>query len=305
MAQLLCRRPRIEIGIEGQGREGWGMGAGDAEMAHQQMADHRLGPGQSVNAGAGAVGDEGLTLRVFGEAGHGGDGGGTGRHQLLAGAQQGIGPLQRAPAAAARAQAQTHPQGHLGGDHRTDRKAQGGAAGLGRLQLAGAQLRFDPRIQQQPHPPAGHRCQRQLSGGEAIEGPALHVVDAAVAPIEGGAIHHIGMGDQAAAGRRQQPGRRQAIARIAPHDATHAGGDHQQGGQGRGVTHWRSGWHDWPWLTPTPSSCRPRSGSTAVIAQRSGSAHAQPRPARWAAMAPRRSVGSGGSGWGEMQAARS
>ena len=208
MAQLFRRRPRIEIGIEGQGRESRRMGAGDAELAHQQMADHRLGPSQSIHAGAGAVGRQGFAVWVVGEAGHGGDGGCACRHQLLAGAQQGIGPLQRAPATAARAQAQTHPQGHLGGDHRTDRKAQGGPAGLGRLQLAGAQLRFDARIQQQPHSPAGHRCQGQLAGGEAIEGPALHIEDAAVAPVEDGAIHHIGMGDQAAAGSCQQPRRR-------------------------------------------------------------------------------------------------
>ena len=99
--------------------------------------------------------------------------------------------------------------------------------------MAGEQLRLNAAIEQQPHPPARHRRQGQLAAGEAIEGPALDVMDAEIAPVEGGAIEHIGVGDQAAAGRRQQAGRRQAVTRVAPHGATDAGGDHQQGGQGR------------------------------------------------------------------------
>ena len=43
-----------------------------------------------------------------------------------------------------------------------------------------------------------------LTGGEAIKAGALDVMDAGVAPIERGAVHHVGVGDQAAAGGRQQ-----------------------------------------------------------------------------------------------------
>ena len=121
--------------------------------------------------------------------------------------------------------------------------------------MAQDQLRLDAPIQQQPHPLGRHRAEGDRSGGEAIQAPALHVVDAPVAPVERRRIHHVRMGDQTAAGGRQQPGRGQGISGVAAHGAAHAGGDHQQGGQGRRrPAHGASG----PGTISTASSRRPR-----------------------------------------------
>ena len=124
------------------------MGAGDAQVAHQQMADHRLGAGQAIDPGAMAIGGQGLAIGIIGEAGHHGDGASACQYQLFAGAQQGIRALQAAPAGATGAQTQTHSQGLVADEHRADRQPQAGATSLGRLNLALSQLRFDARIQQ-------------------------------------------------------------------------------------------------------------------------------------------------------------
>ena len=46
------------------------MGAGDLQLAHQQMTDHRLGTGQRIDATAAAVGLQGITAVVIRETGH-------------------------------------------------------------------------------------------------------------------------------------------------------------------------------------------------------------------------------------------
>ena len=136
MAQLLRRRPGIQIRIHRQRLQGRGMGAGDAQVAHQQMADHRLGAGQAIDPGAMAIGGQGLAIGIVGEAGHHGDSAGTCQYQLFAGAQQGIRALQAAPAGATGSQAQAHSQGLVADEHRADRQAQAGTTSLGRLNLA-------------------------------------------------------------------------------------------------------------------------------------------------------------------------
>ena len=84
MAQFFRRRPRIQQGIEGQGRQGGCMGAGYAQVLHQQVADHRLGSGQGIDTGAVAVGGKGVAAGIVGEAGHHGDGSCPGGHQFFA-----------------------------------------------------------------------------------------------------------------------------------------------------------------------------------------------------------------------------
>ena len=50
MAQLLGSRSRVEIGVEGERLQRRCMGAGDAQVLHQQMADHRFGASQCIDA---------------------------------------------------------------------------------------------------------------------------------------------------------------------------------------------------------------------------------------------------------------
>ena len=213
------------------------MGAGQAQVATEQVADHRLGAGQPIHATALAVGLQGLTANVIGETGHHGNRGGAQGLEALAGAQQGIGLPQATPAHAAWPPAEAHLQGPVRRDDGANLQAQAGAAALGHLQVSQPQVRLDAGIEQQPEPLAPHRPQGQLASGKAIQGRALHVVNAWIAPIEGGPIHDIGVGHQAATGGRQQPGRRQAIAGIAADGTANPGGDHQQGGKRRGGRH--------------------------------------------------------------------
>ena len=272
------------------------MGAGNAEMAAEEMADHRLGAGQTIHPRALAIGRQGLTARIFRETGHHGDGRCSLGQQLLTSAQQGIGALHMAPTGPTRPLAQAHPQRRFGGDHRTNLQAQRGPTAIDHLQMALPQLRLHAPIQQQsqPLPPDGPEAQG--TGGKAIQGGALHVLDAGIAPVQGGTVHHIGVGDQAATGGRQQPRRGQGIPGIAALFTANAGGDHQQ--RGHGGRHRSSGAHRASSITTTASitNTGPSGlGSTAVIAQRRG------RP--WAAKACR-TWSSSGPPWRSSRSSR-
>ena len=170
------------------------MGAGQAQVATEQVADHRLGAGQSIHPTALAVGLQGLTAVVIGETANHGNRRGAQGLEALAGAQQGIGLAQAAPAHAARPAAEAHLQGPVRRDDGANLQAQAGAAALGHLQVSQPQVRLDAGIEQQPEPLAPHRPQGQLARGKAIQGRTLHVVDAGITPVEGGPIHDIGVG---------------------------------------------------------------------------------------------------------------
>jgi len=252
------------------------MGTGDPQLTAEQMADHRLSPRQRIDAAAGAVGRQGSTAVIVGEPRHHRDGRGTGSPELPTRLQQGLGLTQAPPARAAGTGAEADLQGPVGDHHRADVEAQSGPAAVGHLQVALAQLTLDARIEQQPHPLLAHGSQQQLAGRKAVEAGALDVVDAWVTPIQRCTVHHVGMGDQAAAGRSQQPGHGQCIARISPLLTTDPGGDHQQDWQGR-RRH-----------TSTTASTRRPWESTAVIAQRSGRPRASRTAMIWASSGPGR-----------------
>ena len=300
MAQLLAGGTGIELDIERQRAQRRGMGAGQTELQAQQMADHRFGAGQGIHSAALAVGGQGSAVRVVGEASHHGDGGGPGRLQLPAGPQQRLRPPELSPAHAAGAEAELHVQGLIGDHHRADLEAKRGAATIGHLHVAPAQLLLDAGVKQQADPLAPHRAQSQLARRKAIKAGTLHVVNARVAPVERGPVHHIGMGDEATAGSRQQPCGRQGVTGVTTDGTTDPGGHHQKRRQRRSrSTSNASGIH----ASTTASICRRvtavesgaesggvsggvcggvsggLSGVAAVIAQRSG------RP--WAANASR------------------
>ena len=95
--------------------------------------------------------------------------------------------------------------------------------------MALTQLGFDAGIQQQPNALTTHRPQRPIPRRDAIEGVALHVMNALITPVERSPIHHIGMGDQASTGGSKQPGAGQSVAGKTTNFTTNPGGKHQQG----------------------------------------------------------------------------
>ena len=208
------------------------MGTGQTQLAAEQVANHGFSAGQGIHAAALAVGREGFTVWVVGEAGHHGDRRSPGGFELPASPQQCLRLAQLPPTHATGPKAEAYLQRPIGDHRRPDLQAQGGAATIGHLQMALPQLRLDAGIEQQPHPLPANRLEQQLPRREAIKAGSLHVVDPRITPIERRPIQHIGMGDQAAAGRRQQPRRRQGVTGVATHLTADAGGDHQQGGQG-------------------------------------------------------------------------
>ena len=70
VGQLLPSGTGIQLGIERQRIQGRGMGAGHLQMLHQQMADHRLGPGKGIHTPTMAVGGQSLALRIIRETRH-------------------------------------------------------------------------------------------------------------------------------------------------------------------------------------------------------------------------------------------
>ena len=89
------------------------MGAGKPQFQAEQVADHRLGAGQGIDAGPLAIGRQRLALGIFREARHHRDRRGPGGLELVAGPQQSGGVAQAAPAGAAGALAEAHLQGHI------------------------------------------------------------------------------------------------------------------------------------------------------------------------------------------------
>ena len=219
--------------IQGQRPQGGCMGAGDLQVAHQQMADHRFRSCQGIHAAPLAVGRQLSTLRILGETGHHGDRRRPGISQTLARPQQRIGALQAAPAGSAGALLQMHSQRHIGAQHRTDLQPQRRPAGLRHLDLALGQLRLDAGIQQQADALPPYRPQQPLPRREAIQAIALHVMDAGIAPVERRTVQHIRVGDQATAGGGQQPGTGQRVTGVAADGTADARGHQHQRGHGR------------------------------------------------------------------------
>jgi len=188
-------------------------------------------PCQGIHPIALAVGLQGVAAGVFGEAGHHRDRGGSFERSRSAGAQQGIGASSW-PSSRRWALATAHPDGLIGGHHRSDREAQGARQASATCRWRSCNSGSIAASKSRPR-----RCWRtgaraRAAAGKAIERPALHVVEAGIAPVEGGPIHHIGMGDQAAAGGGQQPRCRQAVAGKTADLAADPGRDQQQGGAG-------------------------------------------------------------------------
>ena len=65
------------------------------------------------------------------------------------------------------------------------------------------QLGLDAGIQEQADPLGAHRPQGPIPHSKAIKAVTLNVMNPGIAPVEGGPVHHVGMGDQTTAGRRQ------------------------------------------------------------------------------------------------------
>ena len=209
------------------------MGAGDLQVTHQQMTDHRLRSRQGIHAAPLAVGRQLSALRILGETGHDGDRRRPSSLQPLARPQQCIRAFQAAPAGAAGAPLQMDPQRCIGAQHRSDLQPQGRPAGLRHLDLTLGQLRLDAGIQQQTDALSPHRPQQPVPSRKAIQAVALHVMDAGITPVERRAVHHIRMGDQAAAGSSQQPGAGQRITGVAADGTADARGHKHQRGHGR------------------------------------------------------------------------
>ena len=121
----------------------------------------------------------------------------------------------------------------VGCDHRSDREAKAGTTSIRHLKVTLTQVRLNACIEQQANALLTHRPKRPLACSKTIEPVALHVVNAGVTPVERCPIHHIGMGDQAAAGGCQQASTGQSITGKSPDLATDACRHHQQRGQGR------------------------------------------------------------------------
>ena len=204
------------------------MGTGDLQMLHQQVTDHRFSTGQRIHATALAIGRQLLTLRILGEAGHHRNRRRPGLLQAIASPQQGIGTAQSPPAGATGTALERHLERRIRCNDRADLQTQGGAAALNHLYLALGQLGLDPGVEQQTDPLLPHRPQGPLTHGKPIEAIALHIEHAGIAPIQRSPVHHIGMGDQAAARCSQQPCRRQGVTGVATDVTTDARGHQHQ-----------------------------------------------------------------------------
>ena len=240
------------------------MGTGNLQMPHKQVTDHRLGPSQGIDATAGAIGRQVIAGGIFREAGHHGNGCGSGLLEAITSTEQRIGRPQTPPAGTTGPPLQGDIQRLIGGHHRPDLQAKGGATPLRHLNLSLGQLRIDTGIEQQANGLTPDRIETPCSGCKTIEAVALHVVDAGIAPVERRTVHHIGVGDQATTGCRQQAGAGEGITGI-PTDFTAdpRGHQHQHGQRLNG--HART-------TASTLSQRRPDgSRSTAVMAQRNGS----------------------------------
>ena len=161
-----------------------------------------------------------------------------------------------------------HTQRLIGADHRVDINAKTGPAALRDLTMSQQQVRFDAGIEQQADALTAPRAQPPGSRGKTIEAITLHVVNARITPVQRGSIDHVGMGDQATAGCRQQAGTWQGIS-SEPTDLTADARrhDHQRG-------QWRSGdRHGLMSTASTSSATRDVSEERwmEVIAQRNGS----------------------------------
>ena len=228
VAELLTRRPWIQLRIQGQGVQGRSVGTGDLQVLHQQVADHRFSTGQSIHATALSIRRQRVTLRILREAGHHCNRRRPGLLQAFTGSQQGIRTPQSPPAGATGTTLKRHLKRRIRGNHRADLQTQAGSAALSHLNLALGQLGLDAGIQQQADPLPSHRPQGPVTHGKPIEAIALHIEHAGIAPIQRSPVHHIGMGDQAAARCSQQACRRQGVTGVATDVTTDARGHQHQ-----------------------------------------------------------------------------
>ena len=137
------------------------------------------------------------------------------------------------------------------------------------------QLGLDAGIQEQADPLGAHRPQGPIPRSKAIKAVTLNVMNPGVAPVERGPVHHVGMGHQTTAGRRQQPSAWQGIPRKTTHLATNASGHEQQGRQwsstDRRMVHRIKTASTSTRSEVADASLEDGSDDTAVMAQRSGS----------------------------------
>ena len=172
VTQLLSRCTGIHVRQQRQWAYSRGMSAGHTQLPHQQVADHRLCPGQGIHPPALAVVlQQGRRGGLIGKAGHHGHGRGAAALKLATSVQQQINAVHATPTRTARPLLQMYPEG-LRRDHfRTHGQTQAEPCRGSHLAVAFQQFRLQATVQQQTQAMAMVGPQGCLALAEAIQRP--------------------------------------------------------------------------------------------------------------------------------------